>query len=80
MNVLQKKYFAELLGTMLLVFLGCGTALFTNVDIVATALAFGLETKCKCSGNDINICEQRCATAEEYEQHSAKQLGEILLL
>lgn len=42
MNVFQKKYFAELLGTMLLVFLGCGTALFTNVDIVATAFAFGL--------------------------------------
>jgi len=41
-----KKYIAELLGTAILVFVACGTAVFSNqlgfVNIVATALAFGL--------------------------------------
>jgi len=37
-----KKYLAEFIGTAVLVFAGCGTAVFTNVNIVATALAFGL--------------------------------------
>ncbi len=41
-QIFQKKYFAEMLGTLVLVFLGCGTALFTHVNIVATAFAFGL--------------------------------------
>lgn len=38
----MKKYFAELLGTMVLVLMGCGTAVFSGVDLVATSLAFGL--------------------------------------
>lgn len=38
----MKKYFAELLGTMVLVLIGCGTAVFSGVDLVATSLAFGL--------------------------------------
>ena len=33
---------AELIGTFVLVFFGVGTAIFTDGDIVATALAFGL--------------------------------------
>ena len=37
-----KKYLAELLGTGMLVFVACGVAVFTDVDPVATALAFGL--------------------------------------
>jgi len=36
-----KKYFAEVLGTAILVFISCGTAAMTG-DVVATALAFGL--------------------------------------
>lgn len=38
----MKKYFAEFLGTMVLVLIGCGTAVFSGVDLVATSLAFGL--------------------------------------
>lgn len=38
----MKKYICELIGTMVLVLFGCGTAVMTNADIVATALAFGL--------------------------------------
>ena len=37
-----KKYAAEFAGTAALVLIACGTAVFTNVDVVATALAFGL--------------------------------------
>lgn len=37
-----KKYLAELLGTGLLVFVACGVAVFSNGNLVATALAFGL--------------------------------------
>jgi aquaporin Z len=37
-----QKVAAEALGTFVLVFFGCGTAIFTGVDYVATALAFGL--------------------------------------
>ena len=37
-----QKVSAEALGTFVLVFFGCGTAIFTGVDYVATALAFGL--------------------------------------
>ncbi len=37
-----KKYIAEAIGTMILVFFGCGTAVITNGAIVPTALAFGL--------------------------------------
>ena len=37
-----QKVAAEGLGTFVLVFFGCGTAIFTGVDYVATALAFGL--------------------------------------
>lgn len=42
----MKKYFAELIGTMVLVLLGCGTAVFVGcgepAGVAATALAFGL--------------------------------------
>ncbi|MCQ2143745.1 MAG: MIP family channel protein [Bacteroidales bacterium] len=42
----MKKYFAELIGTMVLVLLGCGTAVFVGcgepAGVFATAAAFGL--------------------------------------
>jgi len=37
-----KKYFAEVIGTAVLVFFGCGTAVVTGGNVVATSLAFGL--------------------------------------
>lgn len=41
-----KKYIAELIGTMILVFMGCGSAMFLGCDTsgghLAVALAFGL--------------------------------------
>ena len=37
-----QKVAAEALGTFVLVFIGCGTAISTGVDVVATGLAFGL--------------------------------------
>src|SRR3954454_12022998 len=37
-----QKVAAEALGTFVLVFIGCGTAVFSQVDYVATGLAFGL--------------------------------------
>jgi aquaporin Z len=41
-NTLAQKLAAEGLGTFVLVFFGCGTALASGGDYVATALAFGL--------------------------------------
>lgn len=38
----MKKYISEGLGTAMLVFFGCGTAVISNGNLVATALAFGL--------------------------------------
>lgn len=38
----MKKYICEFIGTLILVLFGCGTAVMTDADIVATALAFGL--------------------------------------
>ena len=40
----MKKYFAELVGTFILVLFGCGTAVIAGdkVGIVGIALAFGL--------------------------------------
>ena len=38
----MKKYLSEIIGTFVLVLFGCGVAVFTNADIVATSLAFGL--------------------------------------
>ena len=44
----MKKYLAEMVGTMVLVLLGCGTAVSLNCDVdntsavVGTAMAFGL--------------------------------------
>lgn len=40
----MKKYFAEMLGTMVLVLGGCGTAIFAggSVGFLGVALAFGL--------------------------------------
>jgi aquaporin Z len=37
-----QKLAAELIGTFVLVFIGCGAAVYTGVDIVATGFAFGL--------------------------------------
>ena len=38
----MKKYIAEGVGTMLLTLIACGVAVTSNVDLVATSLAFGL--------------------------------------
>ena len=38
----MKKYLCEFLGTCILVLFGCGVAVLTKADIVATSLAFGL--------------------------------------
>lgn len=38
----MKKGFAEFLGTMALVIFGCGVAVYTSANVVATSLAFGL--------------------------------------
>ena len=38
----MKKYICEFIGTLVLVLFGCGTAVVTGCDIVATSLAFGL--------------------------------------
>ena len=37
----MKKLLCEFIGTLVLVLFGCGTAVLTNADIVATSLAFG---------------------------------------
>lgn len=37
-----KKYIAEAIGTFVLVLFGCGVAVVSGVDLVATSLAFGL--------------------------------------
>lgn len=37
-----RKYLAEFIGTFVLVFAACGVAVWSNVDVVATSLAFGL--------------------------------------
>ncbi len=55
-----KKYIAEAAGTAILVLFGCGTAVFSGGNIVATALAFGLSiiiaayTVAKVSGCHVN--------------------------
>lgn len=38
----MRKYIAECVGTMLLTLIACGVAVTSNVDLVATSLAFGL--------------------------------------
>lgn len=38
----MKKYICELIGTLVLVLFGCGVAVLTDANIVATALTFGL--------------------------------------
>lgn len=38
----MKKYLCEFLGTCILVLFGCGVAVLTKADLVATSLAFGL--------------------------------------
>ena len=38
----MKKYICELVGTFVLTLIGCGVAVVTNADVVATSLAFGL--------------------------------------
>lgn len=37
-----KAYLAEFVGTFVLVAFGCGVAVASGVDLVATSLAFGL--------------------------------------
>jgi aquaporin Z len=39
---LVKKAIAEFIGTLVLVVFGCGVAMFSGADLVATSLAFGL--------------------------------------
>src|SRR5580658_4684046 len=48
----MKKYFAELVGTFILVTIGVGTAVFAGeqVGIVGIALAFGLSLVCAAYG------------------------------
>jgi len=45
-EIRMKKYFAEVIGTMVLVFMGCGSAMFLGCDAdgghLAVAFAFGL--------------------------------------
>lgn len=38
----MKKYICELIGTLILVLFGCGVAVLTDANVVATALTFGL--------------------------------------
>ena len=38
----MKKYFSECIGTAVLVLMGCGTAVISGGNLVATSLAFGL--------------------------------------
>lgn len=38
----MKKYICEFIGTLILVLFGCGVAVFTDSNLVATALTFGL--------------------------------------
>ena len=38
----MKKYICEFIGTFVLVLFGCGIAVVSGGDLVATALAFGL--------------------------------------
>lgn len=38
----MKKYISEFVGTFVLVLVGCGVAVVTNANVVATSLAFGL--------------------------------------
>ena len=38
----MKKYISELLGTFVLVLFGCGIAVISGGNLVATSLAFGL--------------------------------------
>ena len=42
MNTRTQKYVAEIMGTFILVFFGCGTAMITGASVVATSLAFGI--------------------------------------
>lgn len=42
MKTITKKYVSEIIGTFILVFFGCGTAMATGANVVATSLAFGL--------------------------------------
>ncbi len=42
MYTTSQKYAAEVIGTFILVFFGCGTAVVTGASVVPTALAFGL--------------------------------------
>ena len=38
----MKKYISEFIGTFILVLIGCGVAVISGANLVATSLAFGL--------------------------------------
>ena len=46
----MKKYLCEFLGTCILVLFGCGVAILTKGELVATSLAFG-NNNCYCICN-----------------------------
>ena len=53
----MKKYVAECLGTAVLVLFGCGIAVVSGGNLVATALAFGLAiVACAYVIGDISGC------------------------
>jgi len=52
-----KKYIAEFIGTLVLVLFGCGVAVVSGGNLVATALAFGLAiVACAYAIGDISGC------------------------
>ena len=69
----MKKYFAECLGTFVLTFLGCGTAMFLGCDtpagVVGTAIAFGLAVVAMAyTIGGISGCPQLCICGLERKQ------------
>lgn len=52
-----RKYLLEMIGTMMIVLFGCGVAIYTNRNIVATSLSFGLILACMYyATNNISGC------------------------
>ena len=75
----MKKYLAEMVGTMVLVLMGCGVAVSLGCDpinnipaVVGTALAFGLSVVAMAairllpSANRISLCMSQMASGEPY--------------